>query len=98
MQTIIISQILGRNNQGIILTNSGRILKQRGEFVSRQLLCSVRIALSAAVIFVLCVFRFALRGSLVRQILALRGNMIRQKPGVVPDAPDEGGPPSSLPR
>jgi hypothetical protein len=36
MQTIIVLQVLERNTQGITLTNSGRILKQRGELLIRM--------------------------------------------------------------
>jgi hypothetical protein len=41
----------------------------------------------------LCAFRLALRGGLVCQVLVLYGNLLQQKPGVVPDTPNEGGVP-----
>ncbi len=41
----------------------------------------------------LCTFRLALRGGLVCQLLVSYGNLVRQKPGIVPDTPNEGGVP-----
>src|SRR5262245_62086118 len=44
------------------------------------------------------VFSRVLRGGMVSKILAMGGNTVRQMFGVVPDAPDEAGSPSRLPR
>src|SRR5690606_35746190 len=40
----------------------------------------------------------AVCGGVVFEILALRGNAVSDVLGVVPDAPDEAGPPARLPR